>query len=143
MEASRSGGNRSMTVIEHLEAARNELLGWAGDIGRMLEYLQREQIGPVVLQARTSQPARPARARGKVSMRAALLETLEEERRPMPVTELLERAKAKGVVTDAADPLNTVDLTLYKAKTKGAPILKPEGQARTWQWDAGKAQGNA
>lgn len=130
----------SMTVLEHLEAAEAELLAKAAEVRRTMDSLKglgalgsplyRVAVGrakPVRL--------RPERARGQTSMASATLQILERVApESRSTTELLKEAEGMGAVTEARNPPESLDLLLYKQKTKGAPIRKVA--TRTWVWDA-------
>lgn len=67
------------------------------------------------------------------SFRQTVMRVLEEAGGPISAEEILERAKAKGAVTHARQPVNATDLLLWKLRKAGKPVEKVEGQPRTWR----------
>lgn len=123
-------------VIENLEASKQKLQEMVGQIGEMISSLKSGGVvasGPRPAR-QAALPTRPSR-KGSVSMRQAALVTLYESGTALHVEQVLKKAQTMGAVSEAADPIEAVDLLLYKLKKRGVPVEKTA--PRTWRWIPG------
>jgi hypothetical protein len=127
-------------VLEELEGVRAELLESLTSVERTIKLMKGRGGAtprPALSEVPRERRPRPARARGAISIRQAATEALRRRpNQPMHATQIWAEAQVMGAKTTSPDPLNNVDLALYKAKQAGEPVEKVEGQAKTWVWNA-------
>jgi hypothetical protein len=124
-------------VKEHLVKAKQGIEELGADLDRLIAGIEK-QGGELPAPRKRAEPRQP-RVRGRVSMSQAVMDVLREAGEPLKAETIVERAFAMGAETEAERPGEAIDLLLYKARSKGKPVDRVEGQVRTWRWvgDAG------
>lgn len=128
----------SKARAEHLAAEETDPLvksmleAYAQDLSRAAGLANQSNgtaPSPMIRVATRPQP----RIKGSVSMTQAVKDVLMEDRSALRIETILERARARGAVTEAADPIGATDILLQKFRTRDKlPVQRVA--PRTWQW---------